>query len=130
MPRAAAEDESKFRLRSPRSLRLWRFRPMHAMPMLQHPGARRYRLYLDYDASAPRRALVTVGLFGGDARPSTFSSAPRLALARAISLDLPAQAEELRARIRSDAAEGRCSGKGCSDKLDRDGYVMPHWPRP
>ena len=47
------------------------------------------------------------------------------------SLDLPPEAEELRTRIRADAAEiAALDKKAQRDKLIETGYVMPHWPKP
>ena len=78
-----------------------------------------------------RRALVTAALFGGDAPARDVFDRTAAGAARENSLDLPPEAEELRARIRADAAEiAPLDKKAQRDKLIETGYVMPHWPKP
>ena len=78
-----------------------------------------------------RRALVTTALFGGDAPARDVFERTAAGAARENSLDLPPEAEELRTRIRDDAAEIAALDKQPQrDKLIETGYVMPHWPKP
>ena len=78
-----------------------------------------------------RRALVTSALFGGEAPAADVFERTAAGVARENSLDLPPEAEELRTRIRADAAEIAALDKGAQrDKLIETGYVMPHWPKP
>ncbi|EUA13895.1 acyl-CoA dehydrogenase, C-terminal domain protein [Mycobacterium xenopi 4042] len=78
-----------------------------------------------------RRALVLRALFGGDAPARDVFDRTAAGVTRSNSLDLPAEAEELRARIRADAAEiAGLDEKAQLAKLIETGYVMPHWPKP
>ena len=78
-----------------------------------------------------RRALVTTALFGGDAPARDVFERTAAGAARENSLDLPPEAEELRTRIRADAAEIAALDKQPQrDNLLETGYVMPHWPKP
>jgi alkylation response protein AidB-like acyl-CoA dehydrogenase len=78
-----------------------------------------------------RRALVTAALLGGDAPARDVFDRTAAGAVRANSLDLPPEAEELRTRIRADAAQIAALDKNAQrDKLIATGYVMPHWPKP
>ncbi|MGH3577389.1 MAG: acyl-CoA dehydrogenase family protein, partial [Mycobacterium sp.] len=78
-----------------------------------------------------RRALTVRALFGGDAPARDVFDRTAAGVTRANSLDLPAEAEELRTVIRADAAEiAALDQKAQRDKLIATGYVMPHWPKP
>ena len=78
-----------------------------------------------------RRALVTAALLGGDAPARDVFDRTAAGAFRANSLDLPPEAEELRTRIRADAAQIAALDKNAQrDKLIATGYVMPHWPKP
>src|ERR1700761_6954742 len=78
-----------------------------------------------------RRALVTTALFGGDAPAGDVFDRTAAGVVRENSLDLPPEAEDLRTRIRADAAEIAALDKQAQrDKLIETGYVMPHWPKP
>ena len=78
-----------------------------------------------------RRALVIAALFGGDAPARDVFERTAAGAKRQNSLDLPPEAEELRTRIRADAAEIAPLDKEAQrDKLIETGYVMPHWPKP
>lgn len=78
-----------------------------------------------------RRALVTSALFGGDAPAADVFDRTAAGAVRDNSLDLPPEAEELRTRIRADAAEIAALDKQAQrDKLIETGYGMPHWPKP
>ncbi|HYB83599.1 MAG TPA: acyl-CoA dehydrogenase [Mycobacterium sp.] len=78
-----------------------------------------------------RRALVLAALFGGDAPAADVFGRTAAGVTRENSLDLPAEAEELRTRIHADAVEiAALDKKAQRDKLIETGYVMPHWPKP
>ena len=78
-----------------------------------------------------RRALVLRALLGGDAPAQDVFDRTAAGVTRANSLDLPAEAEELRTGIRADAAEIAALDKEAQrEKLIETGYVMPHWPKP
>src|SRR5699024_2931771 len=78
-----------------------------------------------------RRALTVRAVFGGDAPAQDVFARTAAGTTRANSLDLPAEAEELRSRVRADAAEiAALDQKAQLDKLIATGYVMPHWPKP
>jgi alkylation response protein AidB-like acyl-CoA dehydrogenase len=78
-----------------------------------------------------RRALVTAALLGGDAPARDVFDRTAAGAVRENSLDLPPEAEELRTRVRADAAEiAALDKKAQRDKLIETGYVMPHWPKP
>jgi 3-oxochol-4-en-24-oyl-CoA dehydrogenase len=78
-----------------------------------------------------RRALVTAALLGGDAPARDVFDRTAAGAVRKNSLDLPPEAEELRTRVRADAAEiAALDKKAQRDKLIETGYVMPHWPKP
>ncbi|MFY2858642.1 acyl-CoA dehydrogenase [Mycobacterium sp. THU-M104] len=78
-----------------------------------------------------RRALVSNALFGGDGPPRDVFERTAAGATRENSLDLPPEAEELRTRVRADAAEiAALDARAQRDKLIATGYVMPHWPRP
>jgi alkylation response protein AidB-like acyl-CoA dehydrogenase len=78
-----------------------------------------------------RRALVLRALLGGDVPAQDVFDRVVAGVTRANSLDLPAEAEELRAGIRADAVEiAALDREAQREKLIETGYVMPHWPKP
>ncbi len=78
-----------------------------------------------------RRALTVRAVLGGDGPASDAFDLTAAGVKRANSLDLPPEAEELRARVRADAVEiASLAGGQQLDKLIETGYVMPHWPTP
>ncbi len=78
-----------------------------------------------------RRALTVQAVFGGDGPVTDVFTLTDAGVTRPNSLDLPAEAETLRAEIRSDAAElAKLDDKAQLDQLIATGYVMPHWPKP
>jgi alkylation response protein AidB-like acyl-CoA dehydrogenase len=78
-----------------------------------------------------RRAVAVRSVLGGDAPAADVFAMTAAGVTRANSLDLPAEAEQLRAQIRHDAAEiAELDGQDQLDRLIETGYVMPHWPRP
>lgn len=98
----------------------------------QHPGARRHRLHL-----GTRRAPAPAP-GGGDRGPVRRGCTGRRRLRThrrrhrpGQQLDPPPEAEELRTKIRADAAAIAALDKDAQlDKLIETGYVMPHWPKP
>ncbi len=78
-----------------------------------------------------RRALTVQALLGGDGPVTDVFTLTQSGVSRANSLDLPAEADELRTQISSDAAElAKLDEKAQLDELIASGYVMPHWPKP
>ncbi|HEX7322967.1 MAG TPA: acyl-CoA dehydrogenase [Mycobacterium sp.] len=78
-----------------------------------------------------RRALAVQALLGGDGPARDVLDRTSAGTTRANSLDLPPEAEQLRAQIRADAADiAALDGDAQRDKLIATGYVMPHWPKP
>ncbi|APE15903.1 acyl-CoA dehydrogenase [Mycobacterium crocinum] len=78
-----------------------------------------------------RRALTVQAVLGGDGPVTDVFTLTQSGVSRANSLDLPAEADELRTQIRSDAAElAKLDEKAQLDELIASGYVMPHWPKP
>jgi len=78
-----------------------------------------------------RRALTVQSLLGGDGPATDLFTLTAAGLKRANSLDLPPEAEAMRAEIRAEAQ--RIAGldeKAQLDELIATGYVMPHWPAP
>jgi alkylation response protein AidB-like acyl-CoA dehydrogenase len=129
--RAASEDEQQFRLIAAAAAAL-------AFPAYARNAELNIQVHggigftWEHDAHLHlRRALVTAALFGGDAPARDVFDRTAAGAVRENSLDLPAEAEELRTRIRADAAEIAALDKTAQrDKLIETGYVMPHWPKP
>lgn len=129
--RAASEDEEQFRLIAAVAAAL-------AFPAYARNAELNIQVHggigftWEHDAHLHlRRALVTAALLGGDAPARDVFDRTAAGTVRANSLDLPPEAEELRTRIRADAAEIAALAKTAQlDKLIETGYVMPHWPKP
>ncbi|MEI6253508.1 MAG: acyl-CoA dehydrogenase, partial [Mycobacteriaceae bacterium] len=78
-----------------------------------------------------RRALTVQALLGGDGPATDVFDLTAAGHSRANSLDLPPEAEELRAEIRAEAQRlTALDEKAQLDELIATGYVMPHWPKP
>lgn len=78
-----------------------------------------------------RRALTLQALFGGDEPALDVFESTAAGVTRANSVDLPAEAEQLRTQIHADAAEIAALDKEAQlDRLIETGYMMPHWPKP
>jgi alkylation response protein AidB-like acyl-CoA dehydrogenase len=129
--RAAGEDEQQFRLIAAVAAAL-------AFPAYARNAELNIQVHggiaftWEHDAHLHlRRALTVRALLGGD-RPAQDVYAYTVAgTVRAGSLDLPAEAEQLRTRIRQHANEIAALGSEAQlDKLIETGYVMPHWPKP
>ncbi|RFD25509.1 acyl-CoA dehydrogenase [Mycobacterium uberis] len=129
--RAASQDEEQFRLAAAVAAAL-------AFPAYARNAELNIQVYggvgftWEHDAHLHlRRALVSVALLGGGAPAADVFERTAAGAVRANSLDLPAEAEELRIRVRADAAEiAALDRKAQRDKLIETGYVMPHWPQP
>lgn len=129
--RAAAEDEEQFRLAAAVAATLaFPFYARNAELNIQVHGGIGFTW--EHDAHLHlRRALAIAGLLGGDAPARDVFERTAAGVARENSLDLPAEAEKLRTRIRADAAEISALDKSAQrDRLIATGYVMPHWPKP
>jgi alkylation response protein AidB-like acyl-CoA dehydrogenase len=129
--RAAGEDEEQFRLIAAVAAAL-------AFPAYVRNAELNIQVHggigftWEHDAHLHlRRALAVRALLGGDAPARDVFDYTAAGISRASSLDLPAEAEELRTRIRADAVEiAALDKKAQLDKLIETGYVMPHWPKP
>lgn len=129
--RAAGEDEEQFRLSAAVAAVL-------AFPAYARNAELNIQVHggigftWEHDAHLHlRRALSAAALFGGDAPAREVFERTAAGGTRADSLDLPPEAEEMRADIRADVAEiAALDGKAQRDKLIATGYVMPHWPKP
>jgi alkylation response protein AidB-like acyl-CoA dehydrogenase len=78
-----------------------------------------------------RRSLTVQALLGGDGPATDVFDLTAAGLTRSNSLDLPPEAEELRAEIRAEAQRlAALDEKAQLDELIATGYVMPHWPKP
>jgi alkylation response protein AidB-like acyl-CoA dehydrogenase len=78
-----------------------------------------------------RRALTVQALMGGDGPSTDLFSLTAAGINRANSLDLPPEAEQMRAEIRAEAQQiAALDEKAQLDELIATGYVMPHWPKP
>ncbi|AXO22359.1 acyl-CoA dehydrogenase [Mycobacterium avium] len=129
--RAAGEDEDQFRLIAAVAAAL-------AFPAYVRNAELNIQVHggigftWEHDAHLHlRRAVVTAALFGGDAPAADVFERTAAGTVRDNSLDLPPEAEELRAKIRADAAAIAALDKDAQlDKLIETGYVMPHWPKP
>ena len=129
--RAASEDEDQFRLAAASAAAL-------AFPAYARNAELNIQVHggigftWEHDAHLHlRRALVTTALFGGDAPADDVFERTAAGVTRENSLDLPPEAEEMRARIRADVAELAGLDKQAQrDRLIETGYVMPHWPKP
>ncbi|MCV7257249.1 acyl-CoA dehydrogenase [Mycobacterium shimoidei] len=129
--RAAGEDEEQFRLIAAVAAAL-------AFPAYARNAELNIQVHggigftWEHDAHLHlRRALTSRALFGGDAPAQDVFDRTAAGATRANSLDLPPEAEELRGRVRADAAEiAALDDKAQLDKLIATGYVMPHWPKP
>lgn len=129
--RAAGEDEDQFRLIAAVAAAL-------AFPAYVRNAELNIQVHggigftWEHDAHLHlRRAVVTAALFGGDAPAANVFERTAAGTVRDNSLDLPPEAEELRTKIRADAAAIAALDKDAQlDKLIETGYVMPHWPKP
>jgi len=129
--RAAGEDEQQFRLIAAAAATL-------ALPAYVRNAELNIQVHggigftWEHDAHLHlRRALTVQALLGGDGPATDVFELTATGLKRANSLDLPPEAEDLRAEIRAEAHRiAALDEKAQLDELIATGYVMPHWPRP
>ncbi len=86
----------------------------------------------EHDAHLHLRRALTVGaLLGGDGPATDTFELTAAGGSRANSLDLPEEADALRAEIRAEAQRlAALDERAQLDELIATGYLMPHWPRP
>ena len=129
--RASADSADEFDLVAAMAAQL-SFGPAGAQRPDEYPGARRHRVHLgarrtSVPASRPRAqraARLTRRRRGRDdaGRPGTI---------REVSLDLPPEAEAIRAEVRAEAERiGALRGAEQRKALVEAGLMVPHWPTP
>lgn len=78
-----------------------------------------------------RRALVMRGLFGGRETPADVYELTAKGVVRANDIDLPPEAEALRAEIRTEIGSwADLDQPHLRERMIETGYLMPHWPKP
>ncbi|MGH9026493.1 MAG: acyl-CoA dehydrogenase [Acidimicrobiia bacterium] len=78
-----------------------------------------------------RRATAIGALLGAEAAATDVTDLTRAGVVRARSVDLPPEAEEMRAAVRTFAESIKHrDADGQRQALIDSGYVMPHWPSP
>lgn len=129
--RAAGEDESQFRLVAAAAATL-------AFPAYVRNAECNIQVHggigftWEHDAHLHlRRALSVQALLGGDGPATDVFDLTTAGTTRSSSLDLPPEADVLRAGIRAEAQRiAAMNEQGQLDELIATGYVMPHWPKP
>jgi len=78
-----------------------------------------------------RRATTLLSLLDADAAARDCTALTRAGVKRAKAIELPPEAEPIRAEVRAFAQSIKdLSPEEQRDKLIETGYVMPHWPKP
>ena len=78
-----------------------------------------------------RRAAAVAAVVDTEQAAIEITELVRAGVRRAAAIDLPPQAEQIRAAIRPDVVRlAELSGDARKRELIETGYVMPHWPRP
>ncbi|MGV0836918.1 acyl-CoA dehydrogenase [Mycolicibacterium thermoresistibile] len=78
-----------------------------------------------------RRALTVRGLLGGREALADVYALTAKGVVRENAVDLPPEAEELRAQVRTEVSGwAGLDEKSLRQKMIDTGYLMPHWPRP
>jgi 3-oxochol-4-en-24-oyl-CoA dehydrogenase len=78
-----------------------------------------------------RRAAAISALIDAEAAAADVTGLVRRGVRRAAAIDLPPEAEEIRARVRNEVERLRDLGDGERPRaLIESGLLMPHWPRP
>ena len=78
-----------------------------------------------------RRAAAIAAVADAEQAAIEVTDLVRRGVRRAAAIDLPAEAEPIRAAIRPDVARLRdLTGEARKQALIETGYVMPHWPKP
>jgi alkylation response protein AidB-like acyl-CoA dehydrogenase len=78
-----------------------------------------------------RRAAAVAAVVDTEQAASDVTDLVRRGVRRAAAIDLPAEAEPIRAALQAEVARLRgLDGDARKQALIETGYVMPHWPRP
>jgi len=78
-----------------------------------------------------RRAAAIAAVVDSERAAIDVTDLVRRGVRRAAAIDLPAEAETIRAAVRPDVARLRdLTGAARKQALIEAGYVMPHWPKP
>jgi alkylation response protein AidB-like acyl-CoA dehydrogenase len=78
-----------------------------------------------------RRAAAIAAVLDTEQAAIEVTGLVRRGVRRAAAIDLPAEAEPIRAAIRPEVARLRdLTGEARKQALIESGYAMPHWPRP
>jgi alkylation response protein AidB-like acyl-CoA dehydrogenase len=78
-----------------------------------------------------RRAAAIAAVVDAEQAAIEVTDLVRRGARRAAAIDLPAEAESIRAAIRPEVARLRgLTGEARKQELIETGYVMPHWPKP
>ena len=78
-----------------------------------------------------RRAAAIAAVVDVEQAAIEVTNLVRRGVRRAAAIDLPAEAEPIRAAVRPDVARLReLAGEDRKQALIETGYVMPHWPKP
>ena len=78
-----------------------------------------------------RRAAAIAAVIASEQAAIQVTDLVRSGIRRAAAIDLPAEAEPIRAAIQPDVARLReLTGDARKNELIETGYVMPHWPKP
>lgn len=78
-----------------------------------------------------RRSLTMRGLFGGRQAPADVYALTAKGVMRTNSIDLPPEADHLRAEVRAEIATwADLDPIALRERLIATGYFMPHWPKP
>jgi hypothetical protein len=129
--RAAGEDEAQFRLIAAAAaiLAFSAYVRNSELNIQVHGGI---GFTWEHDAHLHlRRALTLQSLLGGDGPATDTYEMTVAGIARTNSLDLPPEADALRAEIRAEAQRiATLDEKAQLDELIATGYLMPHWPAP
>ncbi|GIU86504.1 MAG: acyl-CoA dehydrogenase FadE22 [Acidimicrobiia bacterium] len=78
-----------------------------------------------------RRATTLLAVLEPDAAAADLADLTRRGVVRTKHVELPAEAEPIRAEVREFVARVKdLPAEAQRDRLIEEGYVMPHWPRP
>ncbi|HTS98733.1 MAG TPA: acyl-CoA dehydrogenase [Streptosporangiaceae bacterium] len=78
-----------------------------------------------------RRAAAIAAVTGADAAAADVTGLVRRGIRRAAAIDLPPEAEPIRATVRQEVERLRDLGEDARPQaLIESGLLMPHWPRP
>ncbi len=129
--RAGHEDADEFVLTAAMAAQLTFFPSVHSAQMnIQVHGGIGFTW--EHDAHLYlRRALVLNALLGSPHDAEEVTAQANKGTTRGVSLDLPPEAEAIRAEVRTDAERlAKLSGDDQRKALVDTGLLVPHWPRP